>query len=491
MKFIVKYKKIIIIVVAAILVVIGGTTLTAYLKVKSLLNSTQKLEDVDMPALENSNLSEETQEDMEGYWNIALFGLDSRNGSLGKGNNSDVEMICSINRATGEIKLVSVYRDTYLKVGAKSYNKINSAYTMGGPSQAISALSENLDMSFDDFASFNWKAVADAINILGGIDIDITKDEFKLINGFITETVKSTGIGSHHLTHDGMNHLDGVQAVAYARLRKMDTDFQRTERQRTVLAKAMEKAKKADFSVINNVMVVVLPEILTSIDMNDVIPMAKNISRYHMGETAGFPFDHYEKDIGTKDCVIPKTLESNVAELHEFLFGKPYTPSKHVKEISNKIIQDSKGGSGSSQTRKARETKPTAKESSSEAELLETQETETSEVIRPTGVDGGPGITVTKPPVTQPSTETQGGPGATTAADTSAMSSSEETTAPISGLPGTTPAAAPVPSSPSPSSPSPSPSEGAVALPEPSASVQSAPTAPVPAPVSENGAVAQ
>lgn len=93
----------------------------------------------------------------------------------------------------------------------------------------------------DDYAAFNWKAVAEAINVLGGIDLEITPAEFKYINGFITETVNSTGIGSTQLKQAGANHLDGVQAVAYSRLRLMDTDFQRTERQRKVIALALEK----------------------------------------------------------------------------------------------------------------------------------------------------------------------------------------------------------------------------------------------------------
>uniref|UniRef100_UPI0032E4445B LCP family protein n=1 Tax=Lacrimispora sp. TaxID=2719234 RepID=UPI0032E4445B len=156
----------------------------------------------------------------KGYWTIAIFGVDSRDGNLDKGALSDVEMLCNINKETGEIKLLSVYRDTYLKINSKgTYHKINEAYFKGGHKQAMEALNENLDLNIDDYATFNWKSVADAINILGGIDLEITDSEFAYINGFITETVNSTGVGSHQLKHAGMNHLDGVQAVAYARLR--------------------------------------------------------------------------------------------------------------------------------------------------------------------------------------------------------------------------------------------------------------------------------
>ena len=200
-----------------------------------------------------------------GYWNIAVFGVDSRDGNT-KNALADVQLICSINQETGEIKLVSVYRDTYLKIDSKgTYHKINEAYFKGGHKQAVSALEENLDVKINDYATFNWKAVAQAINVLGGVDIEITQPEFKYINAFITETVNSTGIGSTQLASAGPNHLDGVQAVAYCRLRLMDTDFQRTERQRKVISLALEKAKQADLATRTNLVKAILPQISTSV----------------------------------------------------------------------------------------------------------------------------------------------------------------------------------------------------------------------------------
>ena len=125
---------------------------------------------------------------------IMCSGVDSRNSSVGKGNNSDVNILCNIDQGTGEIRLVSVYRDSYLNISDKNtYNKINAAYMQGGPEQVVKALNRNLDIDIDDYATFNWKAVADAINILGGIDVEITKSEFYYINAFISETVKATG----------------------------------------------------------------------------------------------------------------------------------------------------------------------------------------------------------------------------------------------------------------------------------------------------------
>lgn len=275
-----------------------------------------------------------------GYWTIAIFGVDSRDGNLGKGALSDVEMLASINKKTGEIRLVSVFRDSYLRISNQedNYDKINEAYFLGGHEQAVHALENNLNLKIDDYATFNWKAVVDAINVLGGVDIEITDKEFAYINSFITETVNSTGVGSYQLEHSGMNHLDGVQAVAYARLRLMDTDFNRTERQRKVLGQAMEKAKASNFKTLRTLVGAVYPQISTSIGVDDVLTLAKGAKKYYIGQTSGFPFSHQEMKIGKKSCVIPTTLESNVVQLHAFMYDQEqYDAPASVKDISNYI----------------------------------------------------------------------------------------------------------------------------------------------------------
>lgn len=132
---------------------------------------------------------------------------------------------------------------------------------------------------------------------------EISDKEFAYINSFITETVNSTGVGSYQLEHSGMNHLDGVQAVAYARLRLMDTDFNRTERQRKVLGQAMEKAKNSKFKTLRTLVGAVYPQISTSIGVDDVLALAKGAKKYYIGQTSGFPFSHQEMKIGKKSCV--------------------------------------------------------------------------------------------------------------------------------------------------------------------------------------------
>jgi len=290
----------------------------------------------------NTDLSEKKLAEMRGYRNIAVFGVDSRDSSVGKGNRSDVIIICSIEQSSGEIKLVSVYRDTYLDVGKNSFQKATHAYSYGGPARAVKMLNDSLDLNITDYITFNWKAVATAVNILGGVDIDITPAEFKYINSYITETVKGTGIGSVQLKAPGMQHLDGVQAVAYARLRYMDTDYQRTERQRKVVELAFEKAKKADPKTLNDLLGNVLSMVATNLTWQDGLDVINDIGKYKLVDTQGFPFDKDDMTKGTKGfIVVPIDLVSNVVKLHSYLFGdENYEASAKVKAYSERISDD-------------------------------------------------------------------------------------------------------------------------------------------------------
>ena len=333
-------RKLIIVFIILEILFLLGTGLYRYAQNKMSLIQPSQFKPAQVT---NPNIPQKKVEEMEGYWTIALFGVDSRNNSVGKGNNADVIIICNIDQGTGEIKLVSVFRDTYLSVSDNGlYNKINQAYFLGGPEQAVEALNRNLDLQIDDFATFNWKAVVDAVNILGGVDVELSKAEFYYINAYITETVEATGVGSYQLKQAGLNHLDGVQAVAYARLRKMDTDFARTERQREIIDLCFQKLKKSDFAVVNNVMEAVFPQILSSVTIDDIIPAARNLTKYTIADTMGFPAARSDANMGKKGaCVIPQTLESNVTLLHQFLFGdENYQPSDMVKKISAKISAD-------------------------------------------------------------------------------------------------------------------------------------------------------
>ena len=329
------------IIILSVLEVITLFCIFSYAYVRRALNQIQH-PDFAVENVENKDLTEENLTKMKGYWNIAAFGVDSRDNSVGKGNNSDVIMIISINQETGEVRICSVFRDSYMSIGNGSYNKINAAYAVGGPELAVKALNQDLDLNITDYITFNWKAVATGVNILGGVDVELSKAEFYYINSYITETVKVTKIGSTQLEHAGMNHLDGVQAVAYARLREMDTDYARTERQRKVIALSYEKAKKADLATVNSLAGNILSMVATNISWQDVMNVATNVSKYHIGETGGFPFSRGEGDVGRKGGLRhPAPLESNVKDLHKLLFDDDdYQCSETVKNISARIISD-------------------------------------------------------------------------------------------------------------------------------------------------------
>ena len=313
--------------------------------------------------VKNQNIDVTKLEQMQGYWTIAVFGVDSRDGGVGRGANADVQLIVCIDRATGAVKLASVFRDTYLNLAAGSrFAKINEAYADGGPEQAVAALNKNLDLDIEHYATFNWRAVADVITMLGGVDIDITEKEFKYMNAYIHETsieskVNVKNPAAEYIKKPGMQHLDGVQAVAYARLRYMDDDFTRTKRQREVISQVLDKAKKADLATLTNVIDTVLPQIAFNVDVGDILELAKGVNKYNIVGSEGFPYDLRTQMMGKKgDCVIPLSLASNVTKLHEYLFGdENYKPSSAVWTFSDKIASDAqsyKNGGGEESSKK-------------------------------------------------------------------------------------------------------------------------------------------
>lgn len=306
-----------------------------------------KLDKIQKPKVEqdqievNESLQESTMETMKGYTTVALFGLDTREaGQLGSGNRSDTIIIASINNDTKEVKLVSVYRDTYLNLTNGKYNKCNSAYSSGGPAQAISMLNTNLDLDIEYYVSVDFAALTKTVDLLGGIDIDVDDAEIEHLNNYIVETSKVTGIQTQPLTSTGLQTLDGVQATSYCRIRyTAGDDFKRTERQREVIMQLVSKAKKMDISKVNDIIDAVFPLIATNYTNDELVAMAPQLLTYDIVDTTGFPFDKANATVkGKGSCVVPVNLEENVKQLHEYLFGNAdYQPSNEVTEISSKI----------------------------------------------------------------------------------------------------------------------------------------------------------
>lgn len=293
------------------------------------------------------NSEVEDNEVLKGYWNVALFGVDAINDSqLYKGSRSDSIMIASVNLDSGDIKLVSVYRDTYLNVGNDSYRKANSAYSTGGAEQAIGMLNMNLDLDITDFVTVNYQGLADCIDGLGGIYLDIDSEEIKHINNYQITISKDVMDGSYEpITETGLQLVNGLQAAAYCRIRyTAGDDFKRAERQREVISAIEEQAKTASLTTLTKVFTKVIDNVYTSISKEDILAMLGDISKYSIVEEGGFPDETLRTTatIGTKgSCVIPISLEDNVVWLHEFLFDEPgYKVSSDVREYSNIIKAD-------------------------------------------------------------------------------------------------------------------------------------------------------
>lgn len=296
----------------------------------------------------------EENEVMKGYRNIALFGVDSREGSLGKGTRSDTIIVASINQDTGDVKLVSVFRDTYLNLGNDTYNKCNAAYAKGGPEQAITMLNKNLDMNITDYVTVGFDGLIEVIDALGGVEINVTEGEISHLNNYQISMVGTTTDGKTFtaqegkdyipVTKSGMQTLNGLQATAYCRIRYIGNDFQRAQRQRDVITAISEKAKSASVSKLNDVANGVMDNVSTSLDVSEILGVMSDLGNYSIVGNDGFPFEKYRATgtVGSKgSCVIPQDLEQNVKELHKFLFGEDdYEVSTEVKEFSQKVAKD-------------------------------------------------------------------------------------------------------------------------------------------------------
>ena len=254
-------------------------------------------------------------------------------------------MIISINENTHDVKITSVYRDTYLDIRKNNtdniyLDKITHAYAFGNAQLTLSSLNRNLDLNITEFVAVNFSAVVEIVDSVGGIDMNITADEVKYINSYIDGIQKNTGKSSSHITTPGMHHLDGVQALAYCRIRYTDGgDYRRTERMRDVLVATFEKAKNMNPVQINKLADTVLPHISTNIQKNEIYDAISQMFSYHVSESTGWPYNVRGSMISGVWYGIPTNLEEDVSKLYYNLFGiEDYEPSQTVKDISNEIV---------------------------------------------------------------------------------------------------------------------------------------------------------
>ena len=328
--------KIALIILLLILVIIAAIFGGAYWYVEDKLGKMQQVKISD----EELQINDEVEESLSGYRNIAIFGVDSRSSNLGKGNRSDCIIIASINEKTKEVKLASVYRDTYVQIQGHGLDKINHAYSYGEAPLALGTLNTNLDLNVKEFITVNFDAVAEAVDELGGVQINVEQNEIEYLNMYQTETSKVTGKEIKQVTKSGLQTLNGVQAVSYGRIRyTAGGDYKRTERMRDVIEAMLKKLQTKSIGEINTLLDNILPKIYTNISTGSIISEIPSITKYKITDSIGWPYNTKGKTM-TLWYGIPITLESNVVQLHQELFGESdYKVSDTVKEISNKIIE--------------------------------------------------------------------------------------------------------------------------------------------------------
>ena len=308
---------IVLILIIMLVAIVGGT----WWYVNNKLSKMQTIE-IDESDL---SVSSQVEENLSDYRNIAIFGIDSREDTYSKGNRSDCIIIARINNKTKEIKLVSVYRDTYVQIEGHGLDKITHAYSYGSAPLAIKTLNYNLDLNIKEFVTVNFDAVKDIVDAVGGIQMQITSEEVSHISG---------------INKAGTYNLTGEQALAYARIRyATGGDYKRTERMRDVLIAVANKVKTMNVSQLNKLVDELLPKVYTNITASDIFSLFPSIASFNITESIGWP---YETKGITLDrwYGVPVTLESNVKQLHNELFGEEnYEPSENVKQVSNAIIE--------------------------------------------------------------------------------------------------------------------------------------------------------
>lgn len=305
----------------------------------------------------NTDLSQ-----MSGTQVIALVGVDARGvegSELAESMNSDTIILCCIDHDKQEIRMVSIMRDTWMNMAKYTdeyyeFDKANSAYNRGGPESMLSMLNTNLDFALTDYVTVNFKALADAIDVLGGLDIEMTNAECVHANNYNREVSEAQGVEYEAIPYDEdlgddyseERHVSGALATSYARIRYGGgDDAKRTSRQRIVINLMVQKLKQNP-TKIPEILDKVMGNVSTSLTKNEILELGMHAVTYTMGTSYAYPFqlcygENVVNALG-EDVVIPVTLEFNVRELHEYLYpGLSYEPSAAVTEYSDYIARKS------------------------------------------------------------------------------------------------------------------------------------------------------
>lgn len=275
----------------------------------------------------------------KGFHTFVLFGVDAREtSSLLHSTQGDVCIIITINKESGEVRMASVFRDFYFESDNGKYEKLTDTYNFQGAEHVMAALNRNLDLSISHYVAVNWKTVADIVDILGGLDVDMTLNEATELRKYVYETRLATGRESVKSIEPkaGVQHLDGVHTVCYSRIRyNTGADFARTERQRKVIGLILDKIKEntsiLKFNLIRQIVETVSENMRTTLTPGEILALASQAQKYQIVATGSFPV--HRGFAGEKICSTDYVLD--VTELHSYLYGNnEYVPSDNIRRVA-------------------------------------------------------------------------------------------------------------------------------------------------------------
>ena len=259
--------------------------------------------------------------------NIVLFSLDNYQKGDDTYGRSDSTIMLSIDTRNEELKITSFMRDMYVEIPGYGFDRINAAFAFGGPTLAVATLENNFRVDIDRYVIIDFKKFVDIIDAIGGIDIEITQDEADVIN-------KESGEKEAPPVSAGMMHLTGKQTRMYARIRKIDDDFHRTERQRKVVTIVIDKLKNMDILTLNNHLADILSMITTDMNKDEALNLATNLVSYlkYKQRTFRLPDDgnYYDETVslhGTPAMILVPNLQGCVNNLTKFVYGADNIPA--------------------------------------------------------------------------------------------------------------------------------------------------------------------
>lgn len=300
--------------------------------------SEDKLPDEDLPdstedeidALEQSiriNMENQAEELMENkkVFNILLIGCDAR--EEGGRGRSDSIILISINKESEQLIATSIMRDIYVEIPGHGNNRINAAYAYGGADLLVETVEKNFKIQIDRYASVDFFVFMDIVDQMGGVDLEISDEEFLVANAYINElnVLLDEPYGTDWLPGGGPHHLNGKQALGYSRIRYVgDADFERTKRQRTVLEQIFNKVKDYNLIELNSLLNIILPEITTDLTEGEAITLALEMNAYRKYDLKQYrlPYDGTWRDMRIKGMsVLGIDFETNIQNLKRDLYA--------------------------------------------------------------------------------------------------------------------------------------------------------------------------